>query len=245
MILVRFPDDYLLTEERVAKWQELHPGIRLARFGFGILSITEEQLPFHQLDFIPLELPEEDRLSEHQCQSLIILNPSMRLEISQLSKIKSYLPYTQKQAAYHDILKTQFFQWAKAKDMGELKPWQAAYLLPGSHAERMLYMRSLLSYQTYIDAPKEMQRSWPDDFHLTPPRFVVDVCYSKRQLQTVLRKMQEQWMASGVSFGILITPNDNSVYVTEAAGSEKYPIKIPFTHRLLSGFEGDFTGYLG
>ena len=243
-MIIRFPHSYLLTEERIAKWQGLHPGIRISRREFDLLVIEEHTWPFSDLEYIPLELPMEDSLHIEQSMDLIALNASVRVEISQRRKLRVYLPDSQQESEFLAGITSQFFQWAKERRFGRCYSSAISYLLPDENDKGINRISSAsVSYISYLKATEGTQKVWADSFFSTSPDIVVEIVNRAGSLKPTLHKITTEWMPHGVMLALVIDTANGKIHTFERSADHHAVMSIAksFTHPLLADFDGDFT----
>lgn len=193
-----------------------------------------------------IELPTDDPfvveyarpLTQQEFWELCSLNRELVLEREEDGKVSFMSPVGFNSGNIEITVGAYLKIWSVEQGLGDVASSSTGFILPNGSTRSP--DAAWISDERMAAVPEEELEQFP---HLVPD-FVVEIRSKSDNLLKLQKKMQEQWMPSGVRLSWLIDPKEEKVYVYRENGSisviESFADKLS-GEEVLPGFEFDLA----
>jgi len=248
-INIKLPQKYQLTDVLFAEFQLLNLDLSLEKVENNTLCVGERAYKFEDYGWVELKFPASIFTNSNFDELYKSNLNNERINFEQLGNHSILLKmgtFMLISAITASIL-ISLGSWVIRKNRGRTYSENGEYQLKDENSENSetgIYMADI-SYISYETASEETQKKWKKRIQIAPT-LCIEVVSSKYGLKRDLWKMQNVWMRFETELGIVVCPFSKKIFIFEKGKSSyrEQSIYEPFTHELLSEYEGDFSKYV-
>jgi Uma2 family endonuclease len=245
VINIKIPDIYELTDEKIAAIRLFNPAYSFIWEGGSNLILEAKGFALTDFRYHDIHIPE---FNQRMFYSLCEINEenTVNFEFS-TNKIHVRMSTFGIISAMTGLIIVSLGMWVQLAKCGRFYTEDGQYKLTDpDNPDEEIQRNPDVSFVSYTKASEEKQDEWVHSFITTHPTLSIEIVSARKSLKATLRKMYDVWMRVGTDLGLVICPFTKKIYIFEQGKTEyrEQSIYEPFTHPLLPGYTGDFSGYV-